>query len=129
MSTPLEVFLSEEEADAERLDETTGRLRRELLELDVEDVCPLRGAAPPPGARAFGVVEAGALLVTLGQSAAALRQVIEAIRDWRNRSRTRPTIRLVIDGDVLEISDASPEHVSGSFELFVARHTTARAEP
>ncbi|OOC57153.1 hypothetical protein NOSIN_11110 [Nocardiopsis sinuspersici] len=119
----MKVLLTEEETAADHLDEMAHQLRRELLQLDVHDVVPLRDGQTPPGARGWGMAEVGALLVTLNQSATALGTVIDVVRGWRARCRERPTIRLVIDGDVLEISEASPEQAARSFELFVGRHS------
>jgi hypothetical protein len=46
----LRLRLSEEGADAKRLDALTGLLRGELLQLEVEDVTALPAGEPPPGA-------------------------------------------------------------------------------
>ncbi|WP_173019671.1 hypothetical protein [Streptomyces alkaliphilus] len=129
MNTSLQVFLYEEEAEADQLDRMTGSLREELLELEVDDVVPLDDAEPPPGARSGTVASLGALLVTLTQSTTGLRQLIDTIREWRERHRVRPSIRLMIDGDVLEISEASTHHVSDAFELFIQRHTPPKTPP
>ncbi|WP_152521119.1 effector-associated constant component EACC1 [Nocardiopsis ganjiahuensis] len=123
MATSLKVLLTGEDASTDQLDEMARQLRRELLQLDVHDVAPSQGGQAPPGARGWGMAEVGALLVTLNQSATALSSVIDIVRGWRARCRERPTIRLVIDGDVLEISEASPEQAARSFELFVGRHS------
>ncbi|GHC87093.1 hypothetical protein GCM10007079_30880 [Nocardiopsis terrae] len=123
MDTSLKVLLTDEGTSADHLDEMTRQLRRELLQLDVHDVAPQRGGQAPPGSRGWDMAETGALLVTLNQSATALGRVIDVVRRWRARCRERPTIRLVIDGDVLEISDASPEQAARSFDLFVGRHS------
>jgi hypothetical protein len=123
VDTSLRVLLADESTSADHLDEMTRQLRRELLQLDVHDVAPQQGGQAPPGARGLGIEETGALLVTLNQSVTALSAVIDVIRGWRARSRERPTIRLVIDGDVLEISEASHEQVAQSFDLFVDRHS------
>ena len=53
MDNELRVQLSEDGADAERLDALTGYLRQELIQLDVEDVAAVRLGEPPPGTRAF----------------------------------------------------------------------------
>jgi hypothetical protein len=49
MDVVLRLQLTEEGADAEQLDELTGFLRQELLQLDVEDVTKLPAGEPPPG--------------------------------------------------------------------------------
>jgi hypothetical protein len=49
MGRELRLQLSEEGADVERLPVLTGYLRRELLQLDVEDVTAHQAAASPLG--------------------------------------------------------------------------------
>lgn len=125
METSLRILLTEEEASAEQLAELAGRLRRELLQLDVDDVTPVRSTGAPPGARGWDTAQVGALLVILNQSATALGTVIGAVRRWRDRCRERPIIRLEIDGDVLEISETSPDLSARAFELFADRHAAS----
>jgi hypothetical protein len=121
--------LSEEGADDERLAMLTGYLRDELLQVDVEDVNPLPARVPPPGARAFDPSVVGALLVSLGQSAEGLQSVVSAVRDWLRRgSGTRCTIRLEIDGDVLEVSGASAVGQERLIDLFISRHTAGKGK-
>jgi hypothetical protein len=125
MGGELRLQLAEEGADAGRLAMLTGYLRGELLQLDVEDVTALPAGEPPPGSRAFGVATVGALLIALGQSAEGLRSVVSAIRDWLGRGDgTRRTVRLELNGDALELSQASPADQQRLIELFVSRHTT-----
>jgi len=117
--------LSEEGADAERLAALTGYLRAELLQLDVEDVTAPRAGEAPPGSRAFGVATVGALLIALGQSAEGLRSVVSVIGDWLRRGGgIQRTVRLELDGDVLELSQASAADQQQLIDLFVSRHTT-----
>ncbi|MHC3467510.1 hypothetical protein ACYF6T_02235 [Streptomyces sp. 7R007] len=130
MEKELRILLTEEGAEAERVATLTGYLRQELLQLDVDDVTALPGAEVPPGARAVDVTQIGALLVGLGSSAGALNQVMGVLRDWLGRFRgTRPALRLTLDDDVLEISQASPEQVNEAFDVFIRRHTPAQAPP
>jgi len=124
----LRLQLSEDGADAERLATLTGYLRAELLQLDVEDVTALPAGEPPPGARVFSVDTVGALLIALGQSAEGLRSVVSAIRDWLKRGDgTRRSVRLELDGDALELSQASAADQERLIELFVRRHATGEA--
>jgi len=119
----LRLHLSEDGADAERLDALTGYLRQELLQLDVQDVTGLRGGEPPPGSRAFDVAAVGGLLVGLGSSAEGLRAVVAAVRAWLGRGEgTRRTVRLEIGGDVLELSGATAADQDRLVNLFVGRH-------
>jgi hypothetical protein len=125
VDTELRLQLAEEGADTERLAVVTGYLRRELLQLDVEDVTALPAGEPPPGSRAFDVGIVGALLVALGQSAEGLRSVVAVIRDWLRRGEgARRTVRLELDGDALELSQASAADQDRLIKLFVDRHTT-----
>jgi hypothetical protein len=123
MDRGLRVQLSEEDADAERLDELTSSLRQELLQLDVEDVTALRAGEPPPGARGLDVAAVGALLVGLGSSADGLRAVISAIKGWLTRGwGGHRSVRLEIDGDVLELTEASAADQDRLIGLFIGRH-------
>lgn len=124
----LQIFLCEEGAEEERLERLAGVLREDLLHLEVDEVTAVSRGDPPAGARGV-VVEAGALLVSLGSSVTALRDVLSVVKDWWRRSQNRPTIRLEIAGDVLEISDASSEQLDRSFELFFSRHSPHEAVP
>jgi hypothetical protein len=125
MGGELRLHVSEEGADAERLAMLTGYLRAELLQLDVENVTQLPAGEPPAGARAFGGAEVGALLIALGQSAAGLQAVVSAVRNWLRRGEgTRRTVRLELDGDALELSQASPADQERLIGLFVGRHAT-----
>jgi hypothetical protein len=130
MDGELRLQLAEEGADAERLAALTGYLRSELVQLDVEDVTALPAGDPPPGSRVFGVATVGALLIALGQSAEGLRSVVSVIRDWLRRGEgTQRTVRLELDGDELELSQASTADQERLIELFVSRHTTREPGP
>jgi hypothetical protein len=126
MDRELHLHLSEEDADAERLAVLTGYLRAELLRLDVVDeVSALPAGEPPPGARVFGVATVGALVIALGQSFEGLRSVVSVIRDWLNRGAgTGRTLRLELDGDTLELSQASAADQERLIELFIRKHAT-----
>jgi len=125
MGGNLHLQLSEEGADTERLAVLTGYLRGELLQLDVEDVTALPAGEPPLGARVFGAATVGALLIALGQSAEGLSRVVFVIRDWLRRGEgTCRTVRLELDGDALELSQASSADQERLIELFVSRHTS-----
>ena len=130
MDVELRLQISEEEADADRLAEVTGYLRTELLQLDVENVTTPQSGDVPAGARVVGVAAVGTLLVALGQSVDGLRAVVSAIRDWLGRGKeTRRTVRLELDGDALELSQASAADQERLIELFLARHATEEGRP
>lgn len=128
MGSELVVQLAEEGADPERLDELTRFLRDELRQLDVDDVTALRVGEPPPGSRVFDVLAVGGLLVSLSRSAEGLGQIVSAIRKWLARGGgARRTVRLEIDGDALELSEASAADQERLIGLFVSRHAPGEA--
>jgi hypothetical protein len=95
------------EADPEEVAEATSQLRRELLELDVEAVELARAGEPPPGTRAVDFMALGTLVVTLANSQ-LLNGVVGAMRSWIGGHPQR-SIKLELDGDVLELSGVSSE--------------------
>jgi hypothetical protein len=126
MAADVRIQLGEDGADAERIDELTRMLRRELDGLDVEAVRSLPAGEAPKGTRAVDMAVVGGLLVTLGQSAHALGPVIAAIRTWLSRSPGPVrTVRVELAGDVLELSHASADEEQRLVDLFVSRHNAA----
>jgi hypothetical protein len=124
MDGQLRIQVSEDSADAERLDALTGYLRRDLIELDVDDVTALAAGPPPAGSRAIDATAVGGLLVALGSSADGLRSVVSAIQAWLGRgSGARRTIRLELGGDALELSQASAADQERLIGLFISRHS------
>jgi len=124
MGGELRLRISEQGADAERLAALAGYLRGELLRLDVEDVTALPTGEAPPGARGVDAAAIGALLVAVGQSANGLASVVAAIRDWLRRGEgTRRSVRLELDGDALELGQASAADQERLIGLFVSRHS------
>ena len=124
MEGSLRVQISEEGADPDRVAALAGYLRAELLQLDVEDVTAIAAGEPPPGARGFEVSVVGGLLVTIGQTADTLQSVVLAIRDWLKRGdETGRSVRLELDGDKLELSQASAADQERLIELFASRHS------
>ena len=72
----------------------------------------------------FGVATVGAFLIGLGQSVEGLRSVVSVIRDClRRHEETGRTVRLELDGDALELSQASAADQERLIELFIRRHT------
>lgn len=126
MDEELRLQVSEEGADAERLATLTGYLRAELLRLDVENVTAPHAGEAPPGARVVDPATAGALLVALGRSIEGLRSVVSAIRDWLRRGGgTGRKVCVCLDGDFLELSQASAADQERLIELFLSRHAAA----
>jgi hypothetical protein len=128
MSAQLSLHIAEDGADAERIDALTGHLRRELLQLDVEDVSAVPGGPAPDGARAIEVAAIGALLVSLGSAAGGLKEVVTVVRGWLSRGdKVRRTVKIEIGGDTLELSEASVADQDRLIDIFVRRHTVTGA--
>jgi hypothetical protein len=125
MALVLRLQLTEEGADAERLDTLTSFLHQELLRLDVDDVTRIPAGEPPSGSRGLGAVAVGGLLVGLGSAANGLAAVISAIESWLGRSAgNHRRVRLEIAGDVLELSEATTADQDRLIELFISKHAS-----
>jgi len=109
----------EADADAAELQDATSQLRRELLELDVDDVKAPDGGEAPPGTRGAVGAEIGTLLVAAGR--AAIGPVVAAIQSWVARRASR-SVKLTIDGDSIEVSNVSPDDQRELIQSFLARH-------
>jgi hypothetical protein len=124
MDRQLSLVLEEEGASAEQLGALTGYLQQELLQLDIDDVRRWSAAEAPPGSRAIEADALGALVVTLGRTATSLRDIVAAIRRWLSRSgAVRRTVKIEIDGDRLELSEASASEQDRLIDMFVTRHS------
>jgi hypothetical protein len=124
MGGQLRLHVSEEGADAEQLGVLVDYLRAELLQIHVEDVAAAHADEVPAGARAGGASAVGALLVALGQSAGSLRSVASVIGDWLRRGPdSRRTVRLELNGETLELSQASAADQARLIELFLSQHS------
>jgi hypothetical protein len=115
----LEIGLAPD-ADAEELDGAASQLRSELLELDVDEVEKVPGAAPPPGARGIEAVLLGTLAVEAGRG--AIEAVVQTIKSWVSRGTASRTVKVTLDGDCIELTSVSDEDQQRLIESFLARH-------
>ena len=114
---------AESDTDAEELTQITGRLRAELLDLDVDTVRqPVLGEAPED-AKGAGLLAAGELVVGLVATPVVLASIIDAVRSWLGRNRAR-SVKLTLDGDALEVSGVSSAEQDRLIDLWVSRHGT-----
>jgi hypothetical protein len=122
METSLRLRLSEDGADAERLDALTRHLRDELRGLDVEEVVPLEETPAPEGSRGLEAASIGGLLLTLANPQ-AIAAVVGALKAWLSRGQSaRREVRLEIEGEVLSLSGASNAEQERLVDLFLSRH-------
>jgi len=110
------------DGDAEEIAEATLLLRRELLDLDLHAVQPPGAGEPPPGSRGVDAGALGALLVHLADSQ-VLASVVAAVLSWLGAS-SRRSIKLELDGDVLELKGLSSKEQRRLTDEWLARHAS-----
>ncbi|MDQ3756907.1 MAG: hypothetical protein M3394_03560 [Actinomycetota bacterium] len=120
----LRLDVERQDADDDELAESAAVLLEELAQLDVDDVAPAGAGAAPAGSKGLELVAIGSLVVKLVRSTKVLSEVVDVVRDWLNRNNAK-SVRLEIDGDVLEISNASAEERKALVDVWIRRH----AEP
>lgn len=118
--TQILLGVAEDDSDDRHKEELALQLRRELLDLDVDSVEPLSTDAPE-GARSGMATVAGTLVATLGSG--HLSAVVVAVLGWIRRSPAHRSVRIEIDGDVIDARDIDSEAQARLIEAFVARHS------
>ncbi|WP_350274675.1 hypothetical protein [Kribbella sp. HUAS MG21] len=125
MAEDVRVEVVEAGADEGQLEVLALLLRQELLMLDVDTVEPYREGEAPEGSKGGLAAVAGLLSVSLAPGLQALGSVIVVIREWLRRSSSGRTVKITIDGDVLELSGATGEVQQQLVDAFVRRHSGA----
>jgi hypothetical protein len=111
------------DTDAEELAKLSGRLRAELLDLDVDDVQPAARGGAPEDSKGVNWPAAGDLVVRLVTSPELLVSLLGGVRSWLGRNRVR-SVKLTLDGDTLEVSGVSSAEQDRLINLWVTRHAT-----
>lgn len=106
--------------DEDELREFTGRLRVELLELDVAAVDPVSETTAPDHAKGLATL-AGLLVVQFG-SVSGLRAVVDVVRGWA--ARTNRVVELNYGGDVLKLTGVTSAQQEKIIDGWLARHAT-----
>jgi hypothetical protein len=122
MGTQLRLAVSEPGSDQDRLEELALQLRGELLTLDVGAVDATPGGLAPEGTRSGWLAAAGVLLVSVQPTLQAMGPVLALARDWLHRPGPQRTVRVEIDGDVLELTGASSAVQERLVEDWLTRH-------
>jgi hypothetical protein len=107
--------------DAEELDRLTRQLHREILELNVEDVAPVKAGEAPEGSKASGAFALGALLITTLASSGTFPHLLDLLRTWLTRHGLR-SVTLEIDGDKLEVQGISAQEQKQLIDAWMSRH-------
>jgi len=107
--------------DQDELEHLARSLRRELLELDVDDVEPAVAGPAPEGARAVETLMVGALLVRLARDTEALTSLVRTVRGWLGGHSDR-RVRIELDGDVIELTGSSDEERERLVQAWIESH-------
>lgn len=117
----------EDGSDEARLEELALALRQELLALDVRAVEPYREGEAPEGTRGGLAALAGVLSVSFAPGMQVVGAVVAVVRDWLRRSGSGRTVKLAIDGDVIELTGASDELQQQLVDAWVRKHSGTEA--
>jgi hypothetical protein len=115
------IEVREEGATPAELDELTEYLRRELLELDVDNVRKPSSGEAPAGTRGIEFAAIGALILDFARSASTIRTVIDAVKSWLGKGRNR-SIKIEMEGDKLEIAGGSADEQERLITAWIERH-------
>lgn len=113
------VTLSDDGADAAQLEIATGRLARELNDVDDVQASRARAVPAPPGARGTGL-EIAALVVTLADSR-ALAAAVTTVQRWLHWHSSRK-ISIKIDSDELIIEGVKSDEADELIRAWLSRH-------
>lgn len=120
MRREMTIAIRDEDADLERLDELSSALRRELLDLGVDDVDRVSEGEAPPGTRALDVAAIGVLLVAFQESLPVISGIVGVVRAWLASSGGARSVELTIGDQTLRIDSASQEQQDRLIDEFVA---------
>jgi hypothetical protein len=120
-TTDVVLAIDEQGSDEQRLEELALQLREELLQLDaVRSVEPLTGGDAPEGTRSALALVAGSLVT--GLASGKVQAVVGLVLDWLRRAGGGRTVRVEMDGDVLELHGASSEVQTKLVEDWLLKH-------
>ena len=120
MRREMTIAIRDEDADPERLDQLSSALRRELLDLGVDDVDRVSGGEAPPGTRALDVAAIGVLLVAFQESLPVISGIVGVVRAWLASAGGARAVEVTIGDKTLRIDSASQEQQDRLIDEFVA---------
>ena len=120
MSRQVIITIRDEQADPERLDELSSALRRELLDLGVDDVERVSDGDAPPGTRAIDVAAIGVLLLAFQESLPVITGIVGLVRAWLASAPAARSVELTIGNQTLKIDSASRDQQDRLIDEFVA---------
>lgn len=116
----LTIELAETDAPALRGSDGTDELRRELMPLGGVEV----SGSDRPHRRSIDPATLGQIVVTLSGVVGGLVPVVETVRQWVQKRAAARTVRLEIDGDVIEVSGLDSEAQQELVDRWLERHET-----
>jgi Caspase domain len=122
--TRLVLRIGDEHDDREELSGLTAALRQELLDLDVQAADQPSGGPAPLSSRAFEVAALGTLVITIAKSE-LLAAIVGAVTVWL-KNRQQRTVKIEVDGDVLELTGLPTKERQQLTEEWLHRHATAQ---
>ena len=123
MGAEVRLGVVEAGSDEARLEELALMLRQELLALNVRSVEPYAEGAAPDGSRSALAAIAGVLSISLQPGLQVIGAVVAVVRDWLRRSGSGRTVKIAIDGDVIELTGASDEVQQQLVDAWVKKHS------
>lgn len=125
MGADVRIGVTEDGSDDERLEELALLLRQELLSLDVDSVEAYEDGEAPEGTRGALAAVAGVLTVSLVPSVQAIGAVFGLVRDWLRRSGSERSVRIELDGDVIELKGTTTEVQQQLVDDWIKKHAGA----
>jgi hypothetical protein len=113
---------AEPDADPEELVALGMRLRGWLLPLGIESAGFGLAGQAPSGTRSGGMFVAGVLTVVLARSSELFVKLIDVVQSWLSSGGAR-SVRLELDGDVLEVTGITREDQRELIRTWIDRHT------
>ena len=114
----LRVSISDEtDAGDEELAAQTSKLRRNLLELDVEDVRHVSAGPAPEGTRAAEMLEIGSLIVALVRAPQLASSVAQVLSAWIS-TRNGRGVTVEMEGKSIELTGVAREDQQRMMRLF-----------
>lgn len=113
---------AEPDADREELVALAVRLREWMLPVGVESVGFVATGPASSGTRSAGMFVAGVLTVLLARSSELLAKLIDVVQSWLSSSGAR-SVRLELDGDVLEVTGITRGDQRELIRTWIDRHT------
>lgn len=115
--TRVVITVKEPDGPARRGADAADELRRELEKLSAEP----EGSRPQT--RMIDPVAIGQIVVTLAGVAGGLGGVIETVQGWLQGRPAHRTVRMEIDGDVLEVSGIAGKEQQALIDRRMERHS------